>query len=76
MHDEAGNILDANPAACRRLGYTREELLKLNTRDIDAPEFAVGFQNRLLVMVQWAWSYVSYERGARLITGPWRADEC
>jgi PAS domain S-box-containing protein len=47
VHDEAGNILDANPAACRRLGYTREELLKLNTRDIDAPEFAAGFQNRL-----------------------------
>ena len=38
--------------------------------------FLIGFQNRLLVMVQWAWSYVSYERGARLITGPWRADEC
>ncbi|HZZ77760.1 MAG TPA: PAS domain S-box protein, partial [Gemmataceae bacterium] len=47
VHDEAGNILDANPAACRRLGYTRDELLRLNTRDIDAPEFAAGFQNRL-----------------------------
>ena len=32
-------------------------------------------QNRLLVLVQWAWSYLSYERGARLITGPWRAAE-
>ena len=31
----------------------------------------IGFENRLLVMVQWAWSYLSYERGARLITGPW-----
>lgn len=47
VHDELGNILDANPAACRRLGYTREELLRLNTRDIDDPEFASGFHNRL-----------------------------
>ncbi|MGA8539632.1 MAG: NAD(P)/FAD-dependent oxidoreductase, partial [Terriglobales bacterium] len=31
--------------------------------------FLVGFRNRLLVMVQWAWSYLTYERGARLITG-------
>ena len=27
----------------------------------------IGFQNRLLVAVQWLWRYVSYERGARLI---------
>jgi NADH dehydrogenase len=33
--------------------------------------FLIGFENRTLVLVQWAWSYVSYERGARLITGPW-----
>lgn len=52
VHDEAGNILDANPAACRRLGYTRAELLKLNTRDIDAPEFAAGFQNRLQAQLE------------------------
>jgi NADH dehydrogenase len=35
--------------------------------------YLIGFQNRLLVLVQWAWSYMSYERGARLITGPWQA---
>lgn len=29
----------------------------------------IGFRNRLLVFIQWAWSYVTYERGARLITG-------
>ncbi len=37
--------------------------------------FLIGFENRLLVLVQWAWSYLSYERGARLITGPWHAGE-
>ena len=35
--------------------------------------FLIGFENRLLVMLQWATSYFSYERGARLITEPWRA---
>jgi NADH dehydrogenase len=31
--------------------------------------FLIGFRNRLLVFIQWAWSYVTFERGARLITG-------
>jgi NADH:ubiquinone reductase (H+-translocating) len=31
--------------------------------------FLIGFRNRLLVFIQWAWSYATYERGARLITG-------
>lgn len=29
--------------------------------------FLIGFQNRLLVMIQWAWNYVSRNRSARLI---------
>jgi NADH:ubiquinone reductase (H+-translocating) len=29
----------------------------------------VAFQNRLLVLVQWAWSYFTFNRSARLITG-------
>jgi NADH dehydrogenase len=28
----------------------------------------VGFRNRLLVFVQWAWSYFTFDRSARLIT--------
>jgi NADH:quinone reductase (non-electrogenic) len=35
--------------------------------------FLIGFENRVLVLVQWAASYLSYKRGARLITGPWHA---
>ena len=34
--------------------------------------FLIGFRNRLLVMLQWAWAYVTYQRGARLITGETR----
>jgi len=47
IHDYAGNILEANEAACRRLGYTREEMLRLTTRDIDDPDFAADFASRL-----------------------------
>jgi PAS domain S-box-containing protein len=47
VHDLDGRILDANPAASRRLGYTHEEFLRLNTRDIDDPEFAAGYAGRL-----------------------------
>lgn len=31
--------------------------------------FLIGFRNRLLVLIEWAWSYLTTERGARLITG-------
>jgi NADH dehydrogenase len=31
--------------------------------------FLIGFRNRLVVIFNWAWSYFTYERGARLITG-------
>ena len=35
--------------------------------------FLTGFKNRLLVVLQWAWSYLSFHRGARLIvTKDWR----
>jgi NADH dehydrogenase len=31
--------------------------------------FLIGFRNRLAVLFQWTWSYFTYERSARLITG-------
>ena len=34
--------------------------------------FLIGFRNRFLVLFQWAWAYVTWQRGARLITGPWK----
>ena len=34
--------------------------------------FLIGFRNRLLVLFEWAWAYVTWHRGARLITGPWK----
>jgi NADH dehydrogenase len=29
----------------------------------------IGFRNRIVVLVQWAWAYFSYQRAIRLITG-------
>jgi len=31
--------------------------------------FLIGFRNRLFVIWEWAWSYLTFQRGARLITG-------
>lgn len=31
--------------------------------------FLIGFRNRFAVIFNWAWSYFTYQRGARLITG-------
>jgi NADH dehydrogenase len=31
--------------------------------------FLIGFRNRLVVMLDWLWSYVTFQSGARLITG-------
>jgi PAS domain S-box-containing protein len=39
LNDNNGNILDVNQRACEHLGYSREELLKMNVMD-----FEVGFK--------------------------------
>ena len=31
--------------------------------------FLIGFRNRAVVMLEWMWSYVTFQSGARLITG-------
>ena len=31
--------------------------------------FLIGFDNKLTVLVQWAYSYMTYKRGARIIIG-------
>ena len=37
--------------------------------------FLIGFRNRLIVLVNWAWSYWSYQRHARIIFGTRRGDD-
>ena len=37
--------------------------------------YLVGFRNRVAVLVQWAYAYITFQRGARLITGRERGAE-
>jgi NADH dehydrogenase len=34
--------------------------------------YLIGFRSRVLVMFEWAWSYITLARGARVITGVWK----
>jgi PAS domain S-box-containing protein len=45
--DETGRFLDANRAACERLGYTREEVLALSSDALATPEEATLNRDRL-----------------------------
>ncbi len=33
--------------------------------------FLIGFRNRVIVLIEWAYAYFTYHRGARLITWAW-----
>ena len=46
--DLEGNFYEVNDLYCTRLGYTREELLKSNIRDINVPEFADLVSDRIV----------------------------
>jgi NADH dehydrogenase len=37
--------------------------------------YLIGFQNRLLVLIRWSFSFATHGRGARLITGAWTTGE-
>ncbi|MFL6539909.1 MAG: NAD(P)/FAD-dependent oxidoreductase [Chthoniobacterales bacterium] len=37
--------------------------------------FLVGFRNRIAVLFQWAWAYVTFNKGARLITRNFQAEQ-
>ncbi|MBN1564269.1 MAG: PAS domain S-box protein, partial [Anaerolineae bacterium] len=48
VHDLEGHILDVNDAACRRLEYSRAELMRMTLAQIDEPgTYADEFQERL-----------------------------
>src|SRR6056297_2328174 len=34
--------------------------------------FLIDFRSRFSVLLNWAWNYITFQRGSRLITGPWR----
>jgi PAS domain S-box-containing protein len=50
IHDLDGHILDMNREACVRLGYTRDEFLKMTPADVDIPEEAENVPARLGIL--------------------------
>lgn len=48
VHDTvSGRFLDVNDVACKRLGYSKEELLDLSPQKIDAPDFSKQVPERI-----------------------------
>ena len=45
-----GRILDANPAACACLGYTRDELVAMSLDQLDTPEEAKSIPSRVAML--------------------------
>jgi PAS domain S-box-containing protein len=47
IHDLEGHFFEVNQAACDRLGYTRDELVKMSPQDIDPPEQSAQVPGRI-----------------------------
>lgn len=74
VHDDSGRILDCNPAACARLGYSRNELLSLSKADLGTaadgrePWVSLRTKDGLAFAVDVHASVIKYRgRDARLI---------
>ena len=48
---EGGRLVDVNPAMCRMLGYTREELLQLRVADIEANDSPEDIEQRIQQLI-------------------------
>jgi len=47
VHDTGGKIINFNETACKKLGYSKEEMSKMKISDLDVPDFAVQMESRL-----------------------------
>ncbi|MHB8772946.1 MAG: PAS domain S-box protein [Syntrophales bacterium] len=50
IYDKEGRILEANREACERLGYSRDEFLRMKPFEIDTPEEAALFPERFATL--------------------------
>lgn len=47
MHDIEGHFIEVNQIACVKLGYTRDELLKISPIDLNSPEYSKVVPDRI-----------------------------
>ena len=47
VHDFDGNIIYVNEVTCQSRGYTKEELMKMNIRELAVPEYAKAIEPKL-----------------------------
>jgi len=52
IHTLPGQVLHVNRIACQRLGYSRAELLQLQVSQIDTPEYAAQYAERVQLIEQ------------------------
>lgn len=71
VYDSRGNtaIVGRHAAVFEQAGFKLRGWFAWMTWAIVHVYLLVGFQNRMLVSMQWLWRYLTYERGARLIAG-------
>jgi PAS domain S-box-containing protein len=65
-----GAFMEVNEVACKRLGYTREELLKMSPTDIDAPETLPALPQMMEKLYQngrWTWEGVHVTKDGQRI---------
>lgn len=52
MIDTHGRIVDANETYCRLVGYTRDELIQMNIREIDFPDDPADVNQRIELVIK------------------------
>ncbi len=55
LHALDGKFIDVNTEACRRLGYTREELCELGPADLDSDDFKTLIPERIQTLEKQGW---------------------
>ena len=75
----ARTVLVVDRSAATRVA--RRQLLEgaghrvLDAADVATAVMLVGFRSRVVVLVDWAWNYLTYDRGLRAILGSSPADD-
>ena len=65
IHNFQGSILEANEIGCKRLGYSRKEMLEMSPSSFESPRFARKFSNRLKKLIEKGYLFAETEHISR-----------